>query len=68
MVGHFLTGFTEPEARQAADTFPSLKQTSVSSPAGVAHSPDLCRFQGDSGRDSQQKGLKGETGDFGSMV
>lgn len=29
---------------------------------------DLCYFQGDSGRDSQQRGPKGETGDIGPMV
>jgi hypothetical protein len=27
-----------------------------------------CCFQGDSGRDSQQRGPKGETGDIGPMV
>lgn len=30
--------------------------------------PDLCCFQGDLGRDSQQRGPKGETGDIGPMV
>lgn len=36
--------------------------------AHVAHIPDLCCFQGESGRDSQQRGPKGETGDIGPMV
>lgn len=36
--------------------------------AHAAHSPDLARFQGDSGRDSQQGGPRGETGDIGPMV
>lgn len=30
--------------------------------------PNPCCFQGDSGRDSQQRGPKGETGDIGPMV
>lgn len=30
--------------------------------------PDLFSFQGDTGRDSQQRGPKGESGDLGPMV
>lgn len=34
----------------------------------MAHIRDPCCFQGDSGRDGQQRGPKGETGDIGPMV
>lgn len=34
----------------------------------VAHFTFPCRFQGNPGQDSQQRGPKGETGDLGPMV
>lgn len=67
---HLLAGSTEPGVRRkSCKPFSSPKvNPKCLFLACVAHSPDLCCFQGDSGRDGQQRGPKGETGDIGPMV